>query len=464
MRQYAAVAGGYHADAMAGTPDAPIVLTGEGRHVGEAGGNAAATVTLEADGFSFALGDAPPGRAAYRDVTTVAVQQGAALVALGEGADARRFLFERFGEGLGALVRELRDRRLRQRLADRLVELPDEPIELVEFASGTDSGVAQLACHDRGFVLAPLDERFGWRAFRRAEIGAVSPVPERGAVRVEPAATASHVGPREPIELLRLGHAAVRHAARFRELRDAAAADATRLIGVLMADVSYAQRDRLGTLLVDGRPIDRSGAGDAWAVVEGAVLAEPVFAASYRALVERGGGDAAPRWLALAPERPGADSWRGWFFVALPGNLVAMELVSPGAHATYCFRVVPRAEYGGSGPVPAEALAAAVGEISAALLDARFLREPIGLPDEQLADARYLRYRLALAALPTLAAARRRFVARLVHRDEKSWAGALDDLVRWHAAVRDEAAAWPGRAAQESEITEAGLPIDPEDS
>jgi len=142
---------------------------------------------------------------------------------------------------------------------------------------------------DYNDVLAPLDERFGWRAFRRAEIGAVSPVPERGAVRVEPAATASHVGPREPIELLRLGHAAVRHAARFRELRDAAAADATRLIGVLMADVSYAQRDRLGTLLVDGRPIDRSGAGDAWAVVEGAVLAEPVFAASYRALVERGG-------------------------------------------------------------------------------------------------------------------------------------------------------------------------------
>ena len=46
----------------------------------------------------------------------------------------------------------------------------------------------------------------------------------------------------------------------------------------------------------------------------------------------------------------------------------------------------------------------AVDAISEALVDARFLREPMALPDDQLARAQHLRYRLALQALPSLAA------------------------------------------------------------
>lgn len=65
-------------------------------------------------------------------------------------------------------------------------------------------------------------------------------------------------------------------------------------------------------------------------------------------------------------------------------------------------------------------------EISAALLDARFLREPIALPDDQLARAEHLRYRLALRALPSVAAARKRFTTRLIHTDHDAWAAALD--------------------------------------
>jgi hypothetical protein len=164
----------------------------------------------------------------------------------------------------------------------------------------------------------------------------------------------------------------------------------------------------------------------------------------------------APRWLALAPERPGTpEPPRIWFFVGLAGNLVAMELVSAGAHATYLFRVVPRAVYTGD-PSDDAQLAAAVGVVSEALLDSRFLREPMALPTERLAEPRYQRYRLALAALPSLAAARARFVARVVHRDPTSWAAALDDLIGWHATTRDDAAEWPGRATEESQIDEAG--------
>ena len=141
----------------------------------------------------------------------------------------------------------------------------------------------------------------------------------------------------------------------------------------------------------------------------------------------------------------------------MPGNLVALELVTAGAHATYFYRVVPRAQYKGE---PPEKLGIAgekaVRDISEALVDCRFLREPMALPEDQLRLPKYLRYRLALAVLPSLAWARSRFVARVVHRDPASWSAAVADLVRWHAAAKDEAAQWPGRAAQESQITAAG--------
>jgi hypothetical protein len=145
---------------------------------------------------------------------------------------------------------------------------------------------------------------------------------------------------------------------------------------------------------------------------------------------------------------------KSWFFVPLPGNLVALELVSEGAHATYLFRAVPRATYDG-GPTDSAGIAAVVRDVSEALVDSRFLREPMALPDDQLRQPANLRYGLALRALPSLAAARARFVARIVHRDDLSWSGALDDLVVWHTAARDDAAVWPGRAGQEAMVAEA---------
>jgi predicted aminopeptidase len=192
--------------------------------------------------------------------------------------------------------------------------------------------------------------------------------------------------------------------------------------------------------------------GDAAAMVEASVLTDTAFAESYRTLVARAGGPVAPRWIAMASTRPGdPEDARVWFLVGLPGNLVALELVSGGAHATYLFRVAPRATFDERRVDPAQ-LTAAVREISEALVDARFLREPMSLPRDRLAEPRYLRYRLAIAALPSLAVARARFVARIVHADPTSWAAALDDLIRWHGSARDEEAVWPGRAGMEMQI------------
>ena len=101
------------------------------------------------------------------------------------------------------------------------------------------------------------------------------------------------------------------------------------------------------------------------------------------------------------------------------------------------------------------AIDATIRVVSEALVDARFLREPMALSDAALARPEHLRYRLALTAIPSLAAARARFVARIVHRDDASWAAALDDLIAWHGSARDDAAVWPGRSAQDELVGEA---------
>jgi len=459
-------------------------LDGVGRLVEPEGGGAALPgsqprsepaplrIALEDDSFSLELAGGRLRRAAYRDLAVIAAQPGSALLVLGSGPAAPRLVCEQFGSHLGLLVRELRDRRLRQRLADRFVEIPQgEPIELVEFEALSSSGlpaetavlgpaappiappdarapgatgVGQLAYHAGGFVIAPLDERDTWLVVPRSHVGTVTLHADIGEVVVDTARGVS-------VRLLRLGAAAIRHCQRMDALRRAALADASALVEALIPDAPFDARDRASALLVDGRPADPATLGAAWAPLEAAVLTVPTFAESYGALVQAAGGDEALRWLSVAPESPGSDVPRSWFTVALPGNLVAMELVSEGAHATYCLRAVPRASYAGEAPASMRpALEQAVASLSEALLDIRFLREPIGLPEAALRAPAYTRYRLAIAALPSLAAARTAFVARLVH--DAGWAAALGDLMRWHSACRDDAAEWAGRAAQEATI------------
>jgi hypothetical protein len=316
-------------------------------------------------------------------------------------------------------------------------------------------------------ALVPLDERLPRFRNRRSDIGTVTSDRGTGRIRIEGAGgplgrgrvASGEAGQAEvvldAIELSGLGEMEESHRQRWTSLRDSAAADIAAILAARLADASFEIRRQAAAILREGWPADATMLGDAAAVVEASVLTDTVFAESYRTLVARAGGRAAPRWIALAPNRPGSpDDARTWFLVGLPGNLVALELVSGGAHATYLFRVAPRSTFDERRVDPAY-LTAAVREISEALVDARFLREPMALPRDRLAEPRYLRYRLALAALPSLAAARARFVARIVHADPMSWAAALDDLIRWHGAARDEEATWPGREGMEAQI-EAG--------
>ena len=330
----------------------------------------------------------------------------------------------------------------------------EEPIALVEYHDGTERGVGQLAYHAWGALLVPLDERLPWRRLRRSAIAAVRPDVDGGSVEIELAA-----GPGDPagtrVRLVGLGATAHLHADRFEGLRTGAQADAARFVGALIPDAPYAARQEAAGILIDGSPARPSDLPASWSAIESGVLVDPTFASSYAQLRARAGPLVEERAIAIAPLEPGGDEARSWFLVPLPGNLVALELVSEGAHATYCFRVVPRAAVVEGSGDPASRREA-VRAVSEALVDSRFLREPMALTDEALAQPSYLRYRLALAALPSLAAARSRFVARIVHRDDASWAAGLDDLIAWHASTRDDAAVWPGRAAQDAMVDEAG--------
>lgn len=444
--------------------DASANFRGDVRRPG--GTPAPATISLGPGGFSVSTAGAAPWDAAYRDLGAVVLDAGTALVELDAGTEPERWLFERFGPALAALVRGLRDGRLRQWLTDGLVELDgDAPPELIEIAVDAATGVAQVLHDRRGVAVAPLDERSPRFRIRRSDIGPVEAETLRGRVRIAGIAGSLAMGRArtgtggagaparlDTLELRGLGAAATRESLRWMALRDGAAADQAAILGTLIPDAPLEVRRRAAGALREGVPVDAAALGDAWPVIEAAVLVDPGFAASYRSLVTRAGGDAAPRWLAIAPERPGAaPPGRAWFLVGLPGNLVALELVSSGAHATYLFRAAPRATFDPARP-DAAATRATVTDVSEALLDSRFLREPMALPADQLATPEHLRYRLALAALPSLAAARSRFVARLVHRDEATWAAALDDVIAWHGSTRDDTAGWPGRATQESMI------------
>jgi hypothetical protein len=441
----------------------PVVITGEGRQLVPGAVSQPLRAELHEAHFSLAVGGSAPISTAYRDLTTLVVQPGQVLLELRAGA--ARYVAERLGDRLATLVGELHERRARQLLTDRLIELPaTERLEMVEYRSPDEHGVALLAFHDWGVALSPLDERRPWRLIRRADVSRVEAQPASGSVTVGVSGRPGAGAP-APIELLGLGASAVRQGARWSGLRERALADSAHILGGLLP-AAPAVVQRAAGLLIDGRPVAPAELGDAWPQVQSAVLAEPAFAATYRELAARGGES----WIALAPRRPSAVGATGeldptaappapvaWFLVTLPGNLLAMEIVTEGAHATYLFRVLPRAEYHGQRPAMlADAAGVAVYDVAEALIDGRFLREPIYLPADRLAEPRYERYRLAVAALPSLRAARARFVGRLFHRDEAGWSRSLEDAIAWHAAARDDAARWPGAAADDTTADDPG--------
>jgi hypothetical protein len=114
-----------------------------------------------------------------------------------------------------------------------------------------------------------------------------------------------------------------------------------------------------------------------------------------------------------------------WYFCPLsregtPVNAVAQEVASEAGHATYLFRLMEPARFAAlSGETLADEVGRSIARLNRALLQLNFRREPIYLPEEQLATEKYARYRVALRKLEYLRSAREAFLGRAVHN--ASW-------------------------------------------
>jgi hypothetical protein len=410
--------------------DGPTRIPAQLRSNG-AGAPAPATVTLEDETFTVAPAAGMPLQVQYRDLAGLAVEGYAVRL---DFVDGTTLTLAQLGQQLPGLVDRLREGRTRQRLADRLVRLPADPLQVVDAAWGGARGLCQLVVHPWGLVLVPYDTSREDLAVRRAEVGEVADDPTGGRVTIE----AGDVR----VVLMGLGGQVPRISGAIRGLRQAAEADAAAIVSSVLPTASLVLRRRLAGSLIDGQPMDRASLGSDWEEVRAAFEATGDMAASLASLATLAGGDAG-WWLSVAPTRPAAPEPdpKAWFFTAFPGA-VAMEVASTGAHATYLF-----ATRGSDA-------AAVVGQVSEALVDLRFLREPIALPDDRLAAGGARDYRRTVAAIPSLRAARARFVGRVVHDD--GWEAAVRDVLAFLAGPGAAGGTWPGRAAQESKVAAAG--------
>lgn len=109
-----------------------------------------------------------------------------------------------------------------------------------------------------------------------------------------------------------------------------------------------------------------------------------------------------------------------WALIPLPKQrAVALEAVSLSAEeedsrATYFFRLT------GPDDLP---------QLSRALCEINFRREPVYLPAEKLEEPQYQRYKFSIARLPGLKLLRERFLGRAIHSDAEQWKKSVVELL-----------------------------------
>jgi hypothetical protein len=217
----------------------------------------------------------------------------------------------------------------------------------------------------------------------------------------------------------------------------------------------------LAALMRDGRAAQRwqidAVDPSIWPRLEEVAAATPELRASYQRLrsmtvepwaafgvkaVKTAGEEEGPAPETAPPEESAAATADGvpsgavtdlWYFCPLqdggrPINVVAQEVASASGHATYLFRLLPQDRFAAlEGDELAAEVARSIHRLNRALLQLNFRREPIYLPDEEIAEGPYARYRVALRSLEHLREARERFLGRAAH------------TASWEAQVREAA-------------------------
>ncbi|MGH2724302.1 MAG: hypothetical protein ACRDI0_08555 [Actinomycetota bacterium] len=185
----------------------------------------------------------------------------------------------------------------------------------------------------------------------------------------------------------------------------------------LLPDTGPEPLSRLAERMRDGRAAQERVIAEidpsAWPRLEEAAARTEDLRASYQRLKAM----APPGWTAFGvkavrSEGSGDEAADLWYFCPLsregrPANAVAQEVASASGHATYLFRLMEPARFAAlDGRALAKEVVRGIARLNRALLLLNFRREPIYLPEEQIASGPHARYRVgpAEARLPALRA------------------------------------------------------------
>ena len=154
-----------------------------------------------------------------------------------------------------------------------------------------------------------------------------------------------------------------------------------------------------------------------------------------------------------------------WFLIPIysidskkPGNVIAMEATTEKGtgKATYFFRIMNRKDYKKIKSI--EELHQKADEllknISQAMIDINFRREPIYLTDEKLKDSQYDNYRFAIEKLPHLRMLRSLFIGRVMHSSFEQWKEDTMDLLQFNVLTEDDSQRWEKKEKVEREQEE----------
>ncbi|MEM2981432.1 MAG: hypothetical protein QW385_08750 [Thermoproteota archaeon] len=128
------------------------------------------------------------------------------------------------------------------------------------------------------------------------------------------------------------------------------------------------------------------------------------------------------------------------------GNAIAMEAAGEegGGKATYFFRIMSRKDYPSCTSL--EELDREVDQvimrINQCMLDINFRREPIYLPDDELDDQAYIKYRVAVRKIPSLKLLRSLYIGRIAHFSPEQWKNDVMDLLRFNMETLEDSVKW----------------------
>jgi hypothetical protein len=159
---------------------------------------------------------------------------------------------------------------------------------------------------------------------------------------------------------------------------------------------------------------------------------------------------------------PGLSSSYIWFMVPIygagpgkPGNAVAMEAAvgQGGGKATYFFRIFGRGEYA---RLKRAEMDGRVDEflslVNQCMLDINFRRVPIYLPEEELGNPKYAKYKWAVEKMPGLRTLRNCFIGRVMHASKEGWKRDVTELLSFNASSKDDAEKWRKEEPQEEYV------------